>query len=89
MRYDQTMMSNFDEACSCWTNSNLTAVAEEFKTCKVADDAQKVTAQLRKCTKAFGKCRKYEDDAITSIMSCKENKDKLKEKVGGPFILIS
>ena len=83
------MMSSFDEACSCWTNSNLTAVAEEFKMCKVSDDAKKVTAQLRMCTKAFGKCRKFEDDAITSIMSCRENKDKLKEKVRGPFILKS
>ena len=74
------MMSNFEEACTCWTDSNMTAVSEEVKMCKASEDAKKVTAQLRECTKAFGKCRKFEDDAITSIMSCKENKDKLKEK---------
>jgi len=77
---NKTITAEYSEACTCWSGSALAAIAAEVKTCKASDQATSITAQLRKCTKAFGKCRKFEDDAITSIMSCKEDQNKLKEK---------
>ena len=36
--------------------------------------------RLKKCKKTFGKCRKFEDAAITTIMSCNTDTRKLTEK---------
>ena len=77
----QTIKEDFAGACTCWTDAALSATAEEVKMCKASNDSKKITTQLKACTKTFGKCRKYEDAAITSIMSCKDNKNKLTEKV--------
>merc|ERR1711910_149012 len=43
-------------------------------------EAKKIADQLKNCTKAFGKCRKYEDAAITSISACNSDSTKLTKK---------
>ena len=67
---DKTIGNNktglFD-ACDCWTNDNLQEVAEAAKDCKFIKEANDVKSSLRNCTKAFSLCRKYEDEAVTSI----------------------
>ena len=37
----------------------------------VSADAKKFVKATSKCTSAFGKCRKYEDDVGTAIQACK------------------
>ena len=68
------------DACSCWTNSSLNQTVEAAKVCKASSEATAITAALKKCKKAFGKCRKFEDAAITTIMSCSSDTGKLTEK---------
>ena len=51
------------------------------KDCKFSTEAKKIADQLKNCTKAFGKCRKYEDAAITSISACNSDSTKLTKKV--------
>ena len=40
-----------------------------------------IARALKNCTKTFSKCRKYEDEAITTISACRTNPTKLKQKV--------
>ena len=68
-------------ACSCWTDAALAETVSAAKGCKANSEAKAIAAALQNCTKTFGKCRKFEDDAITSIMSCKDDSSKLTEKV--------
>ena len=67
-------------ACDCWNAANLTAAAADVKGCKASDEAKAITKQLNKCKTAFGTCRKYEDDAIASIVSCSSSSSKLTAK---------
>ena len=73
--------TNSTDACSCWTNSSLNEIVEAAKVCKASTEATAITAALKKCKKAFGRCRKFEDAAITTIMSCSSDTGKLTEKV--------
>ena len=41
---------------------------------------------LKNCTAAFGKCRKFEDDASTAITACSSDSSKLTAKVMFPFL---
>ena len=68
------------EACTCWTDAKLNVTAGELKNCKVSDETKAITAALKKCTSAFGKCRKFEDGAITAISSCASSTSKLTAK---------
>jgi len=68
------------EACSCWTNPGLDAVVQQAKMCKASDEAKAIAAALKKCTSAFGKCRKFEDDANTAISACSSDTSKLTAK---------
>ena len=81
---DKTIGNNktglFD-ACDCWTNDNLQEVAEAAKDCKFIKEANDVKNSLRNCTKAFSLCRKYEDEAVTSILVCKSQPEKLQQTV--------
>merc|ERR1712170_257548 len=67
------------DACTCWSNSTLTA-STAIKSCKASDESKAITKQLNKCKSAFGTCRKYEDDAISSIVSCSSSTSKLTAK---------
>ena len=42
---------------------------------------QDIASSLKNCTKTFSKCRKYEDEAITTILACRTNPTELKQKV--------
>lgn len=68
------------DACSCWTNTTLAETVEAAKMCKANEEAKAIATALKNCTKTFGQCRKFEDDAITSIMSCKDDSSKLAQK---------
>jgi len=62
--------TNVSDACGCWLGPKLNTTAHSLKSCKTSSSASAITTQLNKCKTAFGVCRKYEDDAITAIMSC-------------------
>merc|ERR1712241_340685 len=60
--------TNVSDACGCWVGPILNTTAQSLKSCKTSSSA--IAKQLTKCKTAFGTCRKFEDDAITAIMSC-------------------
>ena len=81
---DKTIGNNktgLSDACDCWTNKNLQEVAEAAKDCKFIKEANDVKNSLRNCTKAFSLCRKYEDEAVTSILVCQSQPEKLQQTV--------
>jgi len=67
-------------ACSCWTNSSLTEIVDAAKMCKASNESSAIAAGLKSCKSAFSTCRKFEDDAITTIMSCNSDSSKLVTK---------
>jgi len=71
---------NATAACSCWTDAAFNKTVQAAKDCKFSTEAKKIADQLKNCTKAFGKCRKYEDAAITSIAACNSDSTKLTKK---------
>ena len=40
-----------------------------------------MSSSLKNCIKTFSKCRKFEDEAITTISACNTNPSELKQKV--------
>ena len=72
---------NTTAACACWTDAAFNKTVQAAKDCKFSTEAKKIADQLKNCTKAFGKCRKYEDAAITSIAACNSDSTKLTKKV--------
>merc|ERR1711988_1681638 len=72
--------TNTSDACSCWTGEMLNMTAATLKDCKASKESSAITAALKKCTTAFGKCRKFEDAASTAIMSCASDSSKLTKK---------
>merc|ERR1719479_276552 len=81
--YDKTYggkKTNSSDACYCWTHNNLNADIDELKTCKANKEAAAITAALKNCTAAFGKCRKYEDDAHSALSACASDSSKLTKK---------
>jgi len=62
--------TNVSDACGCWLGPKLNKTAQSIKSCKTSSSAKAITTQLNKCKTTFGVCRKYEDDAITAILSC-------------------
>ena len=72
---------NVTAACSCWTDAAFNKTVQAAKDCKFSTEAKTIANQLKNCTKAFGKCRKYEDAAITSIAACNSDSTKLTKKV--------
>ena len=70
---DLTIGSNAkdtDTACTCWTGADLNKTVQAAKNCKFSTEAKAIANELKNCTKAFGKCRKYEDAAVTAITNC-------------------
>merc|ERR1712079_861124 len=72
--------TNTSDACSCWTGAQLNETANMMKQCKLPSDAKAISAALKNCTTAFGKCRKYEDGAIPAIMACSQSTSQLTAK---------
>ena len=76
---DLTIGSNAkdtDTACTCWTGADLNKTVQAAKNCKFSTEAKAIANELKNCTKAFGKCRKYEDAAVTAISSCTKKSTK-------------
>jgi len=72
--------TNVSDACTCWTSMTLNMTSATLKNCKASKESSAITAALKKCTSAFGKCRKFEDGAITAISSCSQTSDKMTKK---------
>ena len=69
------MVKSKDEAtasdgCVCWTSDVMKQLTSDVDNCKVKDDMDKIKAQLKTCTKAFGACRKLEDEAVKKLSAC-------------------
>merc|ERR1712095_73074 len=69
-----------DEACTCWMDADLMAVAEKVKNCDISRENKKVTAAHKECTGNFSACKKIEDSAVTYIFACSQSADALKVK---------
>merc|ERR1711992_116711 len=67
-------------ACDCWTATALNELAVKAKNCKARDEAGAIATALKTCTTAFGKCRKFEDDASTALAACSSDSSKLTMK---------
>merc|ERR1711936_1412466 len=67
------------DACTCWTNADLAKLGEDVKDCKVKEVGA-IAKGLKACKDSFAKCRKFEDDAISTISACSKSTDKLKQK---------
>merc|ERR1712083_899579 len=67
--------------CECWTSTALDALFESNTDCKFPAETKNITTAKNKCVEEFGKCRKYEDDASTSITACASSSSALVEKV--------
>ena len=67
------------DACTCWTSADLTKAGESVTDCKIKEVGD-VAKGLKKCKEAFAKCRKFEDDAVSTISACSKSTDKLKQK---------
>ena len=76
---DLSKSATADDACSCWSSSNLTDLSDAVKECKIADVGN-VAKGLKACTAAFSKCRKFEDDVIHAFSSCTKSVSELTEK---------
>merc|ERR1711983_528957 len=69
-----------EEACTCWMDADLMAVAEKVKNCDISKENKKVTAAHKECTGNFSACKKIEDSAVTYIFACSQSADALKVK---------
>ena len=67
------------EACTCWASEDMAAASEAVKDCKIAE-VSAIAQGLKACKEAFSKCRKYEDEAVTSMAACAVSAAQLKEK---------
>ena len=71
-------ITDTESACACWETTELSAAMEAVKTCRFQKEAKAVAKALMGCTTKFGKCRKYEDDAVNSLYNCSTEKGKQK-----------
>ena len=69
--------TNNTDACSCWTSSSLSKSVETVKVCDATTEAAAIKAAVKNCSTTFIKCRKYEDEAITTYMACSSNTETL------------
>lgn len=69
--------TNNTDACSCWTSSSLSESVKSVRICKASTEADAITAAVQNCSTTFSKCRKYEDEAITTLTACNSNRATL------------
>merc|ERR1719356_475499 len=67
------------EACSCWSAPEMTMASEAVKDCKITE-VSAIAQGLKACKNAFSTCRKYEDEAVSSMAACSVSVDTLKAK---------
>merc|ERR1719507_2371468 len=73
----QMMKENGTEACTCWSNSNFTALAATIRKCKISSSQKAVIAQLSSYKGNFSACKQAEDDGMKAMSSCATSKDAL------------
>ena len=64
------MKQDTTAVCDCWNAASFTKTVEAVKDCKFSAEASAIAKAKEICTKNFGKCRKYEDDALLVIAAC-------------------
>merc|ERR1719342_2041987 len=47
--------------------------------CNFTGEAAAIKTQFKACKSAFGSCRKYEDDVLTSVVSCSKSPEAQKQ----------
>merc|ERR1719356_1281910 len=67
------------EACSCWSAPEMTMASEAVKDCKITE-VSAIAQGLKACKNAFSTCRKFEDEAVSSMAACSVSVDTLKAK---------
>merc|ERR1711997_859745 len=70
-----------EDVCACFTATALDELFESNTDCKFPAETKNITTAKNKCVEDFGKCRKYEDDAATSITACSTSASAMTEKV--------
>merc|ERR1739837_23019 len=54
------------EACACWSAPEMTMASEAVKDCKITE-VSSIDQGLKACKDAFSTCRKFEDEAVSSM----------------------
>ena len=67
------------EACACWSAPELAMASEAVKDCKIPE-VSAIAQGLKACKAAFSTCRKFEDEAVSSMAACSVSVDTLKAK---------
>merc|ERR1711902_449546 len=67
------------EACACWSAPEMTMASDAVKDCKIAE-VSSIAQGLKACKDAFSTCRKFEDEAVSSLAACSVSADTLKAK---------
>ena len=57
-------------ACALWQAEVMVAAAAQLKHCSLAEANKKFTKLKKACTKAFGRCRKHEDEVGGLLSGC-------------------
>merc|ERR1712037_551267 len=73
----QMEMTNGTAACTCWSNSNFTALATTIRGCKIKTSQTAMLAQLASCKSNFSACKQAEDDGMKAMSSCATSKADL------------
>ena len=75
----QSKEATAGEACSCWSAPEMTMASEAVKDCKIPE-VSAIAQGLKACKAAFSTCRKFEDEAVSSMAACSVSVDTLKAK---------
>lgn len=78
--FDKCKKMSGEEACSCFGSDTLMEMGNKTKKCNLANESKAMVEADKKCRKAYGECRKYQEDIIGAVSSCSKSTDKLKEK---------
>merc|ERR1719341_3065009 len=78
--FDKCKKMSGEEACACFGNDTLLEMGNKTKKCNLANESKEMVEADKKCKKAYGECRKYQEDIIGAVSSCSKSTDKLKEK---------
>merc|ERR1712186_58440 len=66
------------EACACWSAPEMTMASEAVKDCKITE-VSAIAQGLKACKDAFSTCRKFEDEAVSSMAACSVSADALSQ----------
>jgi len=78
--FDKCKKMAGEEACSCFGADTLIKMGNKTKKCNLANESKAMVEADKKCKKAYGECRKYQEDIIGAVSSCSKSTDELKEK---------